>query len=403
MRAGTHTLSKKLNILLRYNIRATTATGKWVTCKELATAARAREELVEHTVINECKGTRPRFLYRCGGPSSPSLCQAYAKQAKGIVGHQWCPTTNGNDNDLDNDNEHNPSSKRSRTDATREHAAPWPSIPDSTTQCPTVWHTEYGYEDERASTKPDEKLFIKRIGNFGGEPHPVKVDSDDDDWGPGWGPKPSHWAPSPVVARQCCKAIRRTSSVKRYVGAKSKNLFKAQALPRLRWKIPKLLGTTAGLPPLPLLKPSSAPPLPRLKPSSAPPRPSSAEDAWPERSPSPPPVPRPSPPPPRPSSAEDAWPERTPSPPPVPRPLPPPPRPLTPRPLSLAGSSSAVHPKPYLVPLPPSSVQHRAAPSAAPFPPELQFQSSAEEERFRNARAAIRELSAMAYVLKNSD
>jgi hypothetical protein len=51
-----------------------------------------------------------------------------------------------------------------------------------------------------------------------------------------------------------------------------------------------------------------------------------------------------------------------------------------------------VHPKPYLVPLPPSSVQHRAAPSAAPFPPELQFQSSANEERFRNARAAIREL-----------
>ena len=368
MRAGTHTLSKKLTILLRYNIRATTETGKWATCKELATAAGAREELVEHIIINECKGTRPRFLYQCGGPSTPSLCQAYAKQAKGTVGHQWWPTTNGNNNDLDNDNEHNPSSKRSRTDATREHAAPWPSIPDSTTQCPTVWHTEYGYEDERASTKPDEKLFIKRIGNFGGEPHPVKVDSDDDNWGPGWGPKPSHWAPSPVVARQCCKAIRRTSSVKRYVGAKSKaqfNLFKAQALARLRWKIPKLLGTTAGLPPLPLLKPSSAPPLPRLKPSSAPPRPSSAEDAWPE------------------------W---TPSPPPVPRPLPPPPRPLTPRPLSQAGSSSAVHPKPYLVPLPPSSVQHRAAPSAAPFPPELQFQSSANEERFRNARAAIREL-----------
>ena len=219
MRAGTHTLSKKLTILLRYNIRATTETGKWATCKELATAAGAREELMEHIIKNECKGTRPRFLYECGGPSTPSLCQAYAKQAKGTVGHQWWPTTNGNNNDLDNDNEHNPSSKRSRTDATREHAAP--SIPDSTTQCPTVWHTEYGYEDERASTKPDEKLFIKRIGNLGGEPHPVKVDSDDDDWGPGWGPKPSHWAPSPVVARQCCKAIRRSSSVKRYVGAKS--------------------------------------------------------------------------------------------------------------------------------------------------------------------------------------
>ena len=131
---GNRNLSVKLTILLRYHIRVTTETGECATCKVLAVAAGAPEEMVEHIIVNECKGTRPRFLYLGGGPSTPSLCQAYAKQAQGTVGGQWWPTTNGNDNVLDNDNEHFPSKTRSRTGAstrsrTESRVPPWRSQP----------------------------------------------------------------------------------------------------------------------------------------------------------------------------------------------------------------------------------------------------------------------------------